>query len=79
MLAKFVKFPGVGVLPAKNRAGKFNHRNLHSKTDSKIRNFMSPGITARGNHSFDSPLTESPRKDNSPAILKDFFRRLVSH
>ena len=46
MFAKLIEFAAVCICIAKNTSCKFNYGNLHSKTDTKIWQFIGTRITA---------------------------------
>ena len=57
-------------------ACKFNDGNLHAETDSKVRHTVLPCVTGRGDHSFNSALTETSRNKNTVGASEHLGRLL---
>ena len=57
-----IEFIGIGILPAKDIAGKLNDRDLHAEAQSQIRNVVFPGIAGGNDLAFDAAAAEASRR-----------------
>ena len=51
-------------------AGKFDHRHLHTQTNTKKRNGILPGVLYGGNHSLDAPVAKAAGYQNPGTALQ---------
>ena len=59
MLWRLYKFCTGGLFQPRNVTRVFNHSDLHTQTDTQIRNLVFTGIFDGGDLSFDAPLTKA--------------------
>ena len=52
---------------------KFNDRNLHTKTNTKVRDLSGSGIFCSSDHTFDTTITKTTRYNDSLCIGKNFI------
>ena len=74
-----VKFRWICVLVAKYVSCVFYNRNLHTKTNSKIRNFVFSCILSGNNLTFNTSVTKTARYKNTVRIFKKFIHSLCSN
>ena len=68
-----VQFDAVRIIESADVSCIFNDSNLHTKTETKVWNFMFSCIFCSSNHSFYTTVTETTRYNNSVRITKNFF------
>ena len=71
------KFTRVCICDTQYMTGVFDHGNLHSEADTKIRDVVFPRILCRQNHAFDTAVTEATGDDDAVQIGEDMIFRFL--
>ena len=70
MLGRLFKLAAVCTFQAGNIAGIFDHRNLHTKTDTQVRYLVFAGILHRLDLAFDTALTKATGDEDGIDIIQ---------
>ena len=71
------KFTRVCICDTQYMTGVFDHGDLHSEADTKIRDVVFPRILCRQNHAFDTAVTEAAGDNDTVQIGKDMIFRFL--
>ena len=64
-----IELAGICVLPPHDMLGIFYDSDLHSQTNTKVRDMMRSGIGSGGNHPLYPTAAETARYNNARAVL----------